>query len=91
MADTSLEAYLRVAAMAIALYDVLWTIPAEISLYREQTLLRRMTHACILFIILRYTSIIVIVVSNVGFFGEIFTASACHKYYLVAPAFKGLH
>ncbi|KAF8493316.1 hypothetical protein JB92DRAFT_2999965 [Gautieria morchelliformis] len=90
MADTSLEAYLRVAAMAIALYDALWTIPAEISLYREQISLRRMTRACILFIILRYASILVIVVSNVGFFGEIFTVSACHKYYLVAPAFKGV-
>ncbi|KAF8510604.1 hypothetical protein JB92DRAFT_2938764 [Gautieria morchelliformis] len=90
MADNSIEAYLRVAAMAIALYDALWTIPAEISLYREQTSLRRMTRACILFIILRYASIIVIVVSNVGFFGEIFTVSACHKYYLVSPTFKGV-
>ncbi|KAF8583089.1 hypothetical protein K439DRAFT_1634755 [Ramaria rubella] len=88
--SASIDAYLRVAAMSIALYDGLWTLPAEISLYREQKSFRQMTRACILFILIRYASIIVIVISNVGFFSSGFTASACQQFYLVSPSFKAI-
>jgi hypothetical protein len=37
-----------------------------------------------------YVSIMVIVVSNYGFFSTTYTIQTCQSYYLVAPVFKGL-
>jgi hypothetical protein len=37
-----------------------------------------------------YVSIIAIVVSNYGYFSTAYTLQTCQRYYLVAPAFKGL-
>ncbi|KAI6030317.1 hypothetical protein EDC04DRAFT_89588 [Pisolithus marmoratus] len=49
-----------------------------------------MSLACILFILIRYTSILVMVTSNYGFFATSFTEESCRRYYLVAPVFKDL-
>src|ERR1700761_7073614 len=37
----------------------------------------------------RYSSIAVLAISNVGFFAS-FSDDACHSFYLLSPAFKGL-
>jgi len=37
----------------------------------------------------RYTSIVLLAISNFGYFYHGFSKEACLKYYLVAPAFKG--
>jgi len=42
------------------------------------------SHSC------RYFSIAAMVVSNYGFFATSFTDQTCQKFYLLAPAFKGL-
>jgi len=44
----------------------------------------------VLLILIRYTSIITIIVSNVGYFYQGFTAGACEKYYIIAPVWKVL-
>jgi hypothetical protein len=46
------------------------------------------SRACILFILVRYMSIIALVTSNWGFFGKGFSASLCRHYQLVAPLTK---
>ncbi|KAF8321351.1 hypothetical protein DL93DRAFT_2130877, partial [Clavulina sp. PMI_390] len=81
-------AYLRIASISIALYDYLTTIPAEIRLYRSQPSLFKMSRACVLFIAVRYVSILAVVTSNVGFFGTGFSANTCKHYQLVAPLTK---
>lgn len=45
--------------------------------------------SCILFILIRYSSVLVIVVGSMGFFYHGFTESSCHKFFLLAPIFKG--
>lgn len=37
---------------------------------------------------IRYLSIITLVLSNFGYFGN-FTEIACQRYYLISPVFKG--
>ncbi|KAF8524048.1 hypothetical protein BU17DRAFT_85083 [Hysterangium stoloniferum] len=88
MAFEDVESYLRISAMSIAFYDAAWTIPAEIALYRDQKSFRQMTRACILFILIRYVSVLAIVLSNLGFFFHGFTTASCYKYYLIVPSFK---
>lgn len=87
--DTStLEGFLRVAALSVGLYDYLLTLPAEWRLYRAQRTLLRPSIVCILFVLLRYTSILVLVLSNYGFFYHNFSHDSCVQYFLIAPAFK---
>ncbi|CAL1708952.1 unnamed protein product [Somion occarium] len=80
--------YVRVASIAIAAYDYLLTLPAEWRFYKAQRSWR-LSAGCILFVLIRYISIITLVISNVGFFGT-FSAEACSHYYLAAPVFKVL-
>ncbi|KIK18602.1 hypothetical protein PISMIDRAFT_109122, partial [Pisolithus microcarpus 441] len=87
--DTSkAEGYVRVASMAFAFYDYLITLPIEYRVYRSQRGFFHMSLACILFILIRYSSILVMVTSNYGFFATSFTVESCRQYYYVAPIFK---
>ncbi|KAH7882419.1 hypothetical protein F5I97DRAFT_363864 [Phlebopus sp. FC_14] len=86
--SVSTEKYLRVASISVALYDYLITLPAEWRFYRSQSHVFRLSLACILFILIRYSSILVMVVSNYGVFTTTFTAESCAHYYLIAPIFK---
>ncbi|KAF8321354.1 hypothetical protein DL93DRAFT_2073226 [Clavulina sp. PMI_390] len=85
---TDATAYLRIASLSIALYDFMMTIPGEFRLYASQPSLKKMSRACVLFILVRYISVAALVTSNVGFFGSNFSASACSHFYLVAPILK---
>jgi hypothetical protein len=76
---------LRIASLAMAAYDYLITLPAEYRLYKSAN---RRSLGFILFVLIRYTSIIVLVVSNVGFFYHGFTPKSCEHYHLAAPALK---
>ncbi|KAH9028947.1 hypothetical protein EDB84DRAFT_257431 [Lactarius hengduanensis] len=69
----------------MAAYDYLITLPAEYRLYKSSN--RRST-GLILFVLLRYSSIMILVVSNVGFFHQGFTPETCGHYYMLAPVFK---
>ncbi|KAF9518520.1 hypothetical protein BS47DRAFT_1338203 [Hydnum rufescens UP504] len=80
--------YLRVASLSIALYDYLATLPAEFRLYASQPSFLRMSNACILFIAVRYVSVVCLVASSWGFFGTGFSPKVCQRYYLVTPATK---
>ncbi|OAX34227.1 hypothetical protein K503DRAFT_461662 [Rhizopogon vinicolor AM-OR11-026] len=82
------EKYLRVVSISIALYDFIITLPAEWRFYRSQPSIFHLSLACILFALIRYFSILVMVVSNYGFFSTNFTEETCQHYYLVAPTFK---
>ncbi|KAF8122685.1 hypothetical protein EV363DRAFT_1359471 [Boletus edulis] len=83
------EKYLRIASISIAAYDYLITLPAEVRFYRSQPTLLRPSLGCVLFVLIRYVSIIVMVVSNYGVLATSFTMDSCNNYYLVAPFFKG--
>lgn len=79
--------YLRVASISVAAYDYMITLPAEYRFYRSQTRWTRPSMACILFILIRYSSVLVITISNIGQFGN-FSRGACEHFYLVSPVFK---
>ncbi|KAH9978173.1 hypothetical protein BGW80DRAFT_1456267 [Lactifluus volemus] len=66
---------LRVAAMSIAAYDYLLTLPLEYRLYKS-------SHRK------KYSSVVVIVLSNVGFFYPEFTPNICGHYFYTIPVFK---
>lgn len=87
---TETEKYLRVASLSIAAYDYLITLPAELRFYRSQTDIFRPSLGCVLFFLIRYVSIIVMVVSNYGVLATSFTVETCSHYYLVSPVFKVL-
>lgn len=82
------EKYLRIASISVALYDYIITLPAEWRFYRSQSSCFRLRLACILFILIRYGSIIVMILSNYGVFSTGFTQESCKHYYMVAPVFK---
>lgn len=82
------EKYLRIASISVALYDYIITLPAEWRFYRSQSSLFRLRPACILFILIRYGSIMVMILSNYGVFSTGFTQETCKHYYMVAPVFK---
>jgi len=71
--------------MSIAAYDYLLTIPSEIKLYKTAS---PRSLGLILFVLIRYSSIVVIVVSNTGFFYHHFTPESCARYCYLAPVFK---
>lgn len=85
---TNGASYLRVGSISIAAYDFVITLPAEFRFYRGQKAWR-LSPGCILFILIRYLSIVTIVVSNTGFFAK-FTPEECQHYYLTAPILKVL-
>ncbi|KAG1838059.1 hypothetical protein C8R48DRAFT_743007 [Suillus tomentosus] len=86
--STSSDNYLRIASLSIAVYDYLITLPAEWRFYRSQPSIFRISLACVLFILIRYFSVLVMIISNYGYFATGFTQQTCQHYYLAAPALK---
>jgi len=77
---------LRIASISVAAYDFLTTLPAEFRLYKTAN---RRSLGFILFVLIRYLSIIVITISNTGFFYHGFSPKVCAHYGYIAPVFKG--
>ncbi|KAG2120387.1 hypothetical protein DEU56DRAFT_928417 [Suillus clintonianus] len=88
--STTSEKYMRIASISIAFYDYIITLPAEWRFYRSQSSFFHMSIACTLFILIRYFSILAIVVSNYGYFSSTFTLQTCQQFYVVAPVFKAV-
>ncbi|TFK44487.1 hypothetical protein BDQ12DRAFT_673071 [Crucibulum laeve] len=86
----TIAAYMRIASIAVGLYDYLETQPTAWRFYKEQWRSRRISLSTVLFILIRFISICALTVSSVGFFYEKFTLTICEKYYLLPPAFKVL-
>ncbi|KAH9976751.1 hypothetical protein BGW80DRAFT_879285 [Lactifluus volemus] len=78
-------AYMRVVSLAIAVYDYLLTLPSEYRMYKTS---ERRSPGLILFVLIRYISIIVIVASNVGFFYHGFTPKSCRHFFFILPVLK---
>jgi len=84
-----MEGLLRISAVSVAAYDYLITLPAEWRLYSPNGPLPfSFSLSTVLFILIRYTSIVIITLSNIGFFYYGFSPTACHRYYLISPAWK---
>ncbi|KAM5533571.1 hypothetical protein V8D89_012787 [Ganoderma adspersum] len=83
----SATVYIRIIALSIAFYDYILTLPAEWRFYKGQRSCR-LSPGCILFIAIRYTSILALVTSAIGFFGHFFTDESCAKYYMIPPVLK---
>ncbi|EJD38878.1 hypothetical protein AURDEDRAFT_116320, partial [Auricularia subglabra TFB-10046 SS5] len=79
--------YLRVAGMTIAAWEYINTLSAEYRFYSSQERVLRPSLACILFILIRYISVVLVIVGSFGFFGH-FTDEQCQRFYLAAPALK---
>ncbi|KAF9467334.1 hypothetical protein BDZ94DRAFT_1249105 [Collybia nuda] len=86
----TIAAYMRVASMAISLYDYLETLPTAWKFYKEHYKTRRISLSAVLFVLIRATSVLVLTISNVGFFYGHFTPETCRKFYLLPPTFKVL-
>jgi len=71
--------------VSIAAHDYLLTLPSEYRLYKSSDQ-RRL--GMILFILIRYSSVILMVVSNVGFFYHHFSPKSCGHYHYVCSIFK---
>ncbi|KAJ7078844.1 hypothetical protein B0H15DRAFT_859491 [Mycena belliarum] len=85
-----ITAYMRVASLAIALYDCMQTLPFSVRMWREQLRARHLTLSFVLFVLLRYISIVTLIVSNTGFFCKTFTPISCRHYFLFPSIFKVL-
>lgn len=87
--DLQADSFLRIASISVAGYDYLATLPVELRVYRSMTRLQfGWSTSVVLFILLRYVSIVLLAISNIGWFYHGFSPEACSKYYLVAPVFK---
>ncbi|KAG9126618.1 hypothetical protein FRC07_002768 [Ceratobasidium sp. 392] len=87
----TLTSNLRVArnrTFSIALFDVIQTVPGEIQLYRKQVRNGRMSLVCALFIMVRYVSIVSLILNGVGFYGTTFTDESCEAFRLAPPVTK---
>ncbi|KAG1815253.1 uncharacterized protein BJ212DRAFT_267589 [Suillus subaureus] len=82
------EKYFRIASISIAFYDYIITLPAEWRFYRSQPSIFRISLACVLFVLIRYVSALVMIFSNYGYFATGFSQQTCQHYYLTTPAFK---
>jgi len=86
--DLSVSNNLRVASLSIALYDYIYTLPAEWRFYKKQPSPFRFNIGFVLFVLIRYISILTLIISNVGFFSSSFTPQSCRHYYMAAPVLK---
>ncbi|KAF8714444.1 hypothetical protein RHS03_00251, partial [Rhizoctonia solani] len=79
---------LRVATFSIAAFDFIQTIPGEIKLYRRQVAQGRMSLVCFLFIVVRYVSVVSLILNGIGFYATSFDIESCSRYRLAAPVTK---
>lgn len=87
MFDTTTASYLRVASISVAIFDFLETLPAVWRFYREHYNSGRFTTSCALLILIQFTSISVLITSNVGWSVR-FTHQDCLKFSSVPLIFK---
>lgn len=80
--------YVRTVSLAISAYDYLQTLPFEYRISVEAWKTRRMSLSFILFMVVRYTSILVLTISNVAFFCHNFSFAVCQRYFLTPSIFK---
>lgn len=80
--------YILVASVAIAAYDYVMTLPAEWSIYRAQCSRVNISINCVLFIAIRYTSIVLICVSSYNLLYPGFSSSTCRHWYMAPEALK---
>ncbi|KAG9121007.1 hypothetical protein FRC07_003224 [Ceratobasidium sp. 392] len=85
-----LTSNLRIATFSIAAFDFLQTIPGEIKLYRRQYAQGKISVVCMLFIAVRYISIVSLVVNGIGFYSTNFDMESCRKFRLIPPITKML-
>jgi len=78
---------LRIASIAVAVYDYIITLPSEYRLYKTSS---RRSLGFILFVLIRYLSIVLFTISAAGFFNHHFTPEICSHYGYLAPVFKVL-
>ncbi|KAI0255499.1 hypothetical protein BJV78DRAFT_1176110 [Lactifluus subvellereus] len=83
----STAAYLRIASLSIAAYDYILTLAAE---YRMYTSVDRKSIGLVLFVLIRYTSMVAMIITNVAFFYHGFTPKSCGRFFHAAPVFKAL-
>jgi len=76
---------LRIASIAVAVYDYIITLPSEYRLYKTSS---RRSLGFILFVLIRYLSIVLFIISATGFFNHHFTPKICSHYGYLAPVFK---
>ncbi|TDL24640.1 hypothetical protein BD410DRAFT_786167 [Rickenella mellea] len=84
------SAYLRTASVAIAAYDYVLTLPAEYRFYKAQKGWFRLNQQCLMFIYIRYISLVLMTIANVGFFHDGWSVFECRHYFMIAPVFKVL-
>ncbi|KAJ3772974.1 hypothetical protein FB446DRAFT_734760 [Lentinula raphanica] len=87
--------YLRIASLTIALHEYVQTIVQVCGYVSENTpsdLVTRLTPVLrisfVLFLLIQFTSIATLVLSNVGYFYTHFTEHSCSHYYLIPSIFK---
>ncbi|KAI0300439.1 hypothetical protein B0F90DRAFT_411236 [Multifurca ochricompacta] len=80
---------LRIAALSIAAYDYLWTLSAEWRYYRMffESKFRLSTNM-ILFVLIRYLSVLLLSLGSVGSFSHSFTSKSCNQFYLIPPIMR---
>lgn len=81
---------IRVGSIAIAIYDYFLTLPAEWRFWKSQFRRNQISASFCLFILLRYTSIATIVISDYTYFYNGFSAAECEKWFLASPAMKSV-
>ncbi|KAE9386378.1 hypothetical protein BT96DRAFT_981760 [Gymnopus androsaceus JB14] len=81
-------AYLRIASISIAVYDLLETAPSTWRYAQEQWNTHRITISFVLFLLIQFTSILALTLSNFGFFFSAFTERACAHFYIVPSILK---
>ncbi|PBK99345.1 hypothetical protein ARMGADRAFT_499180 [Armillaria gallica] len=86
--NLSMETVLRLGTIAICIYDYVRTLPAEYKFWRDKG--PQIRPNLVLFVLIRYISVAVLVVSNVGYFSHSFGEKSCQRYYMVPVVLKAL-
>ncbi|TFL07804.1 hypothetical protein BDV98DRAFT_38249 [Pterulicium gracile] len=87
MSGHTVAAYMRVASIAIAGYDGIRTCQKVWRIYEEQWRLRRLTLSTSFLLLIRITSVLLLIFSNYGFFSK-FTEQKCSRYFVMSSIFK---
>lgn len=84
----SMETVLRLGTIAICTYDYVRTLPGEYKFWRDKG--PQIRPNLVLFVLIRYISAAVLIVSNVGYFSHSFGEKSCQRYYMVPVVLKAL-
>ncbi|KAF9231396.1 hypothetical protein BU15DRAFT_68363 [Melanogaster broomeanus] len=77
-------AYIRIGSTSIAAYELV------VEFYETEWKSGRVSVSLCLFVLIRVTSIALLIISNIGFFYDRFSYESCHTFYLIAPILKAL-